>query len=178
MGVFDELFALAPLRQQQLDWFKRQGVPLLALADPLALRVAEVVFTAGNRFEFTSYRPADDAVLAAIIPAFDADGDLVDLVAWRPQSGAVGTWLGRASLLGEDHLDAPRLGEPLVVHDGVLDWMRAGREGVVVVDSRRAAPLLRDAGVLATASVEHGTRLRKMLAVRPPKVLVAVREAA
>ena len=69
---------------------------------------------------------------------------------WR--QGFVGSWLGRVGLLGEEQLDGPRLGAPLQVHPDPLAWLRAGRDGVVIVDPVRAAPMLRDAGPLEVAS--------------------------
>jgi len=180
-AVLAELFAGAPLKQIEIDWFLRQGVPILALALPLAFRTDLVTF-AGARFEFTRHRGSDDAVTAFIFPALDAEGEVADLVAWRPKSESIGIWLGRTGLLGEEQIYSARLGEPLVVHESLLDWLRAERTGVVVVDAVRAPPLLREAEPLAVLSIEHGDRIKRLLTLPAPKILVAIpgntREAA
>jgi hypothetical protein len=180
--IMSECRACSNLTQPEIDWFIRQSVPALALIQPLAIATDTVNFTpalsskptGAGRFEFSRCRPADDAVSAVIIPAFDEWGYLADLTAWHPKTSAVASWLGRVGLLGQDMLFAPRFGDPIVVHETPLEWLRFKRTGVVIVDPRRAAPLLRAAEPLATSSVQQGERLRKMLAVRPARVLVTV----
>ena len=54
-----------------------------------------------------------------------------------------------------------------------LGWLRAGREGVVVIDPRGAAPPLRLEEPLVAELIEHGEKLRYMLKVRAPRIFVA-----
>jgi hypothetical protein len=164
-------------RQATIDWFLSRDVPILALARSFddgfdTLLIADVVFLDVSRFEFARYgSKAADVRPACTFVARDAAGDVVDLVAWC-RTGGPASWLGRAALLGEEQLWWPRLGEPLVVHPDPLSWLQASRRGVVIVDERQAAPLLRDAGVLGAASVKHGHQLAAL--TRPPRARILV----
>ena len=116
---------------------------------------------------------------ALIVLALDVYGDPVDLVAFHggPTSFS-GSWLGRVGMLGEDNLWRAR--DVLDVHATPLDWLRAERRGVCVVDPVRAAPALRDAGTLEVGSQAERRRLADMLTLRLPDIRVrpAVRSAA
>ena len=148
-------------------------VPALALSCPTALSTARAVFM-GKRFEFAGHTLPEDLQSAMIIAALDQFGSNCDLVAWSPETGAIGTWYGRAAMLGAENLFAPRLDGPaLPVHRSPLEWLRAGRWGVVPIDIRQAAPLLRDAGPLGAADLRHRAELLGALATRLPRILVA-----
>ncbi len=54
----------------------------------------------------------------------------------------------------------------------LLSWLRAGREGVVVVDPIRAAPMLRDAGPIEVASFGERRILVDLMRIRLPDVTV------
>jgi hypothetical protein len=69
----------------------------------------------------------------------------------------------RASIPGEDQLNARRLAEGFPVYGTPLQWLQERRLGVVVIDAKRAAPKLRDAAPLLATSYEHGMTLRAML---------------
>ena len=100
-----------------------------------------------------------------------AGGQTVDLVAFRAgAAGFVAPWLGRAGLLGEEHLDRAR--DVLVVHATPLDWLRDNRRGVVVVDPVRAASMLRAAGRLEVGTYPERQRLLEMMRVRLPDICV------
>ncbi len=90
----------------------------------------------------------------------------------------VGSWLGRAGLLGAENLWRAR--DILVVHADPMSWLRAGRDGVVVVDPVRAAPMLRDAGTMEVGSQAERRGLADMLTVKLPRILVrqAMRDIA
>ncbi len=168
------------LQQADIDDLTRSGVGILALAmaeDGSGFCLARdrvVLHPDGRRFEFSRFsRSPWLDVEAFVILALDRDGEPVDLVAF-PVEGVpfIATWLGKVGLLGEDQIECPRLGDSLRVHAGVLDWLRADRTGVVVVDPIRAAPLLRDVGTLSVASWQQKHRLADMLAVRLPRIVV------
>ena len=173
-----ELRGAANLTQAVLDWFARQGVPPMALARQLPV-ATDVVVPAGPRFEFARHRGADEAVTAIIIPGHDEWGELADLIAWRPQSGLLATWLGRVGLLGEEQTFAPRLDQQgMAVHPSCLEWLRAERQGVVVVDPVRARPTLRAMEPLVVHDAAHGVRLHASLRYRDPVILVDMPEVA
>ena len=122
-----------------------------------------------NSSRYKSDYPAESALTFV---CWDAFGDPQDICAWQPATGKIATWFGRAALLGEDNLNAPQLEGGLQVHPDALDWFRAKRSGVVILDRQRAAPMLRDAGTLIASSPEHGRKLQELLRVPPPRILV------
>lgn len=138
-----------------------------------ALCVEEVVFLDGGRFGFCRDAGYGGRRVAIIIPARDEFGDLADLAAWHIESGKLALWRGRAAMFGAENVYAPRLCEPLKVHETVKDWLRAGREGVFVIDGARAAALLRMAEPLGVRTEAFGRRLREALTIRAPRIVVA-----
>ncbi len=173
-----ELGRCGDLRQAQLDALIGDGVPVDALVRnalgwPSVICRDRVVFSEdGRTFEFERDVRHDSARGAYVVPCLDEDGNTIDIAAWRP--GMLATWLGRAPLLGGEMVDVPRLGEPLNVHETVFDWLRAGREGVVVIDPRMAVTVLTDAAPLAVSTVAFGRTLRAMLHRPPPRIVVEV----
>lgn len=137
-----------------------------------ALAYDAVCFLPGDRFEFgRDMRDATGARDAIIVPAMNEFGELTDLAAWLPHTGELALWRGVVSMLGQNNIFAPRLGEPLLVHENVADWLRAGRRGVVIIDPARALMLL--AGDrLAVADAKFGRRLRDALRLPAPKIFV------
>ncbi len=141
-----------------------------------ALHVESVCFLAGRRFEFgRNLRNATGAVRAVIIPARDEDDDTRDLAAWSLDDGRVATWCGAVSMLGEDQLSAPRRRAGLHVHRNVVEWLRADRNGVVILDAKRARWKLAEE-ILAVDDPAFGLRLRA--AMRLPEPGIVVRKAA
>ena len=148
------------------DW-RRQPI------DPdFEVRRAHVQFLRGGRILFASDRRAEPekTVAAFVLPAIDFDGAIIDLVAWHPPSGRIGSseraagWLA-GGLQSDD--------EPVIVHPDPLAWLRAGREGVVIVHEDIARPALLAQRTLQAADVAHGEALQAMLAkVRLPRIVV------
>ena len=146
-------------------------LPIAALCnDPdgqgFAIGVARIE-KAGRCFEFL-----EDGVRAVIILARDEDGEPIDLVAWLPNEGWFAPWLGTVPLLGMQELAAPRLNTPLPVYLEPGGWLRGGREGVTILDRKRAwLPL--EGVTIAAASVEHGVELRRILDRPKPRIVVS-----
>ena len=117
-------------------------------------------------------------VLAVIIPALDESGETADLVAWVPDTDVVATYHGAACILGEEAIDRPDAEDEedeenedgLRVFPSPLEWLRAGRRGVVILN---ASARWRFAGrKLIVANADFGRRLRAMLRMPPPRVYV------
>lgn len=88
----------------------------------------------GNRF----YEPVQDGKPAIILPIFDSD-ELVDLLAFDPREPE--RWLlrlGGEPLLGRYALSDQLLGKPLHVYRTPLSWLKAGCDGVVILDPIRS----------------------------------------
>jgi hypothetical protein len=91
--------------------------------------------------------------------ARDWCGDTSDIIAFTDH-GPIARWLKRTAVLGEQIILAPRLCEPLRVFPDVWAWLRGGRDGVVVLDWRRAAGALKGK-TLEAGTIEFGSKLRK-----------------
>jgi hypothetical protein len=102
----------------------------------------------------------------------DDIGDVVDIAAWAPPR-PIHLLLGRGALLGAESVFAPNMTAGLLVHASPLEWLRAGCRGVVVLDEHRARSLLYRAQPLVVATVAHGRELRRVMEVKPPKILVS-----
>lgn len=131
----------------------------------------DVIFLDNGHFEFCRYR-AGKASPALTLVCWSDDGVADDVCAWQATTGRIATWLGHASMLGEDNLSGARPDAGLAVHQNPLDWFKANRSGVVILDRERAARKLRDAGTLLAPSIEEAKRLKKLLAVEPPTILI------
>lgn len=164
-----------PLRQPDIDVFLADGVPPLALAQSCFGDFAPIakdrVGFDGARFEYGRHRATDAVLSAYVLPALDRFGVVIDIVAFR--RGRIATWLGRADMLGGEQPFLPRVGDDaLDVNETVLDWLRAGRRGVVILNPQRAAGDLRLAGPLRVDTVEMGLRLRQALTIPAPRIVV------
>ena len=161
------------LDQHWLDWFAARGIPATVLAFSPAGDIDMVLQDHvewrddGVTFEFS-----DDGDHALTFLARDRFGRVQDVVAWSPKSDCVATWAGRACMIGADQLDAAQP-EPagLMVCETVLQWLQARRMAVVILDARRALPVLLDRPLL-TANLDHGRSLRDALTRALPPVLV------
>ena len=167
---------LPPIRWPEFSGLMREGVGAPALIWPHLPARASVVFDCRRRlFDFAEDTSDEGAASAFVFLSLDEEGEPADLVAWAPQEQRLAAWFGASPLLGAENLWAPRLTKEraLSVFESPLGWLRAGREGVVVIDKRRSAPLLRLAEPLIAESIDHGQRLRRRLTLRPPRVYVA-----
>jgi hypothetical protein len=178
--VAEEFFSNSQrLDEAQRAWLLAEGISASAMeADPYRasgpLRFASVAF-GEQYFDFAVGTDAM-AVPAFIVIARNEFGVTDDMVAFDGQ-GRLATGLGRARLLGEQMILAPRLGEPLRVFEDVWAWLRADRDGVVILDWRVAARRLEDVS-LCVDSVEFGQILRERLARPAPPIFVKIKAAA
>jgi len=163
------------LTQGQIDRLLGSGVSEEALAfDPddygFALAADSVAFD-GAQFTFERHmRQPAECERAFIVPARDQFGEIVDLIAWRGEQLA--TWCGRVGTLGLQNIFAPRLASDcLPVAPNPLEWLRAGRRAVLIVNPDRAKWELAHAEPLCAVSIAHGCGLRDML-THSPRILV------
>ena len=126
----------------------------------------------GDRFEFTEHGRT-----AVIIPAYDTDPWLLDANAERHVEHLVDLvavdadrpdqfWCRRreALILGNAYLEIARQeGEPITVFKNPISWLKAGGEGVVVLDWDWAFDLLLGLDLIAE-DIDLGNRLEAALA--------------
>ena len=144
--------------ERECRWLVDQGVTPDAIAKPRAIRVAKVRFWQ-TTFDF-------DAVGERSL-IFMEDRDWV---AWQPRTGALGCWRGVSFAINEDAIDNPATyfaGGTLKVHRTPLHWLKAGREGIVIVQHRYTYATLRLVRRLAFADAVFARQVRASL--DPPK---------
>jgi hypothetical protein len=89
-----------------------------------------------GEFDGEFWRPVEHGgVLLLVVPEFAGD-ELVDLLAFRASDPSrVFVRTGIAAVAGEDNLRAARfLGEPLLIHATIEDYIRAGMTGCCLID--------------------------------------------
>ena len=114
---------------------------------------------------------------SAIGLAVIEDGQIVDVVAWNPDTDQVATRFGIGWALGQDQILADGCGStglPVPVHRSPLGWLRNRRFGIVILDYRRAALHLADLE-LEGKDDKHQADLDRLLYAPPPRVLSAMR---
>lgn len=161
----------------QLHWLRDQGVKLHALLCPWPVGAIRA------RLDGPYFVPDDDGSKAITFVCFDR-GIPIDVCAWFPTTGETATYLGRAFCLG-DHDDcynpATWFAESgLLVHASPLEWLRANREGIVIIRPKLSYANLRHVPRIVCADVEHAEKV-EMWSAAPKQVtryLVPSAEAA
>lgn len=144
----------------------------MALARPKPVLVAR-----GSRAHDGLFEPDDDSHrwLAFAVP--DAD----DIVFWSRRRGEWATWTGRTFALGQQIIDEAAtysFGRALSIFASPLDWLKAGRAGIVILPDRwpLAFDRLRDAPRIAVAEELLPTYKRHMMPARMPELLVLTKQ--
>jgi hypothetical protein len=172
--IEDRFHHLPSLRWSEFDRFLKSGVPARALVYPeLPARARVALFPDRPLFDFAEDAGDDGAAPAFVFLARDEFGDACDLVAWAPGQVRVAAWFGRASILGLESLRAPRLKHEgaLPVCETPLEWLRAERRAVVILDPTRARWSLFRTNLIVS-DVAFGCRVREALRWPAPQILV------
>ena len=169
----DELTAqhqsLALPSDDQLRWLLNRGVYGPELFTPWVIRAARVRLS-GRTFHF------DATAEPALLFRAEDRWEVIDLIAWLPRTNALATWCSRAFCLGDqDQIFNPATwfaGDALHVHATPVEWLRAGRRGIVIVQPKFAHAMLRHCPRLVVADASQGRQLRHSL--QPPKPHVQI----
>ena len=148
--------------EDEIRWLVAQGVSETAMLGPPPIRAAKVVFLDKQTFDF-------DAAGARVLLLTEEH----DLIAWKPDGRTLASWRGVAFALGEDAIGNPAsyfMGDALWVHRDPLAWLKADREGIVIVQPRFTYAYLRHTPRLAFSSATHARQVQAWLQPPKPKV--------
>ncbi|MEP9400123.1 hypothetical protein [Mesorhizobium sp. KR2-14] len=166
MASRSEVWLVCP-EQAELAWLVRQGVPTTALVRPTAIMLATGSKTHDGLFEHAEHGER--------WIAFEQEDDFVF---WHAGRNAFATYSNRAFALGEEAIDNPgtyAFERALNIFASPLDWLRAGRDGIVVLDWSWAFDRLRDAPRIAIAEGLLPLYKRHMRPARMPELFVISR---
>jgi hypothetical protein len=176
--LFEVQAAGRALKPGEIDRFRDKGGDPEALYRPHALRVDRVVFQRDGSFEYLRDLDESDGVADSVFTiVVTATYGAIDIAAWQPESNRIGLWLNRAFALGEEQILAPRLGdEPLPIWRTPMKWLRAGRQGLVVLRPGAAGFHLDCVPVLLAEDFAHGEELERILTPKKPKTKILLRK--
>lgn len=120
------------------------------------------------------WEPVEFGTAALIVPVRESrnrcGAPLVDLLAWRPSTGAVYTITDMTDVLGWDHLDPVFPDAPVVLHPDVGAWCRASGNGLVVINLSRVRGHLGHLPAIVVNDIATGRRLRTALTPPAPRL--------
>ena len=159
---------LACPSQADLDAFRRAGVDMMALATPSAMQVARGHAAHDGLFEPD---PCGDQWFA--FGEFGAD----DVVFWHRPTGRLASWSGRVFALGQEIIGEAATYSfdcALNVFADPIDWLRSGRDGIVVLPNGwpTAFDRLRDCPRIAIAESLLPLYRRHMKPARTPELFI------
>ena len=140
-------------------WLTKRGVSFKALMGDWPVGAANVNFDGKGHFDI-----ADDGERALTFVAFNA-GNPIDIIAWRPRSGQIASYTGAATFLGDqDDAINPATwfnGGDLIIHATPLEWLQHDREGLVIINFKRAGAYLRIAKSVYCPDINVAQKIRR-----------------
>jgi hypothetical protein len=164
-----------PPTDDQIRLLLDYGIDGEAMTQPYPLGGAKVRF---NGYTFDIDSKGQDAV------TFRAEdrGEVIDLVAWNPDTSELASWQGAAFCLGDaDQIFNPAtffMSGALHVHRSPIEWLRADRAGIVIIRPDLCHAYLRYTRRLAFADVHHALEVKAWLQPRVPPVELLVQVPA
>lgn len=134
--------SLPTIPQVMMDWLKDKGVHPLTIGSGqnAPIKVARGYCADDGWFDVD---PSGDPHFGILV---EDRGGPVDVAFWHPRSGRVATLLHYGFAFGEEQIDNTGLYSfegYLRIHANPLDWLRADRDGIFVLDWSRAFDRLR-----------------------------------
>jgi hypothetical protein len=160
-----------PPSDAETRWLLQQGLDEQALCRPWPIGGAAVQFD-GHTF---TTEPAGTRALT--FRATDRD-DVIDLIAWQPRTDQLASWRGVAFCLGD--IDAALnpatyfAGGVLRIHRTPLDWLKAGRDGLVILKPKLCWAYLRNVPRLAFADISLARQLKAWLLPPEPQTEILI----
>jgi len=134
--------SLPVIRQIMFDWLLAKGIhPLAVGSGPNSpLKVAHGQCADDGWFDVD---PSGDPHFGILV---EDRGGPVDVAFWHARSGRIATLLNYGFALGEELIENPGVYSfhgALKIHANPVEWLRAGRDGIFVLDWGRAFDRLR-----------------------------------
>ena len=162
------------LNQAQINWLLRQGVMPLSIVTPEPIYIAP-----GSRADggFFYHQKPDDPKMPGWLALQPSELEFADIFYWHPASRIFAWEFGyrRGFALGQDILENPgatALGQAINIYADVMTWLKAGREGLVIVDWDQAHARLRHVGHVAVDPAILALYKFHMPTTRLPRVSV------
>ena len=182
-GPYPESKALAAVHRSwgfptddELRWVLRQGVHESALVRPWPIGGANIRLLDGGTFDH------DVTGARALTLRAEDRGEVIDLVAWEPSTGKLASWHGNTFCLGDfDQIYNPAtyfMGGALRVHADPLDWLRANREGIVILRRDFAYAHLRFCPRILCDDLGHAEKVEFWLRAPEPTAEILIAEKA
>lgn len=162
----DHWRSLPVINQVMMDWLMDNGVNPLAIGsgpNP-PLKVAHGNCAADGWFDADS---AGDPHIGILVE--DRAGP-IDVAFWHARSGRTATLLNYGFALGEELIDNPGIyafGGALQVWRTPLQWLQAGRTGIVILKPAMAWYRLLHIQRIEARDHQHASHLKRLL--RPPR---------
>jgi hypothetical protein len=165
------------LWQSDLDYFAVEGIRGLDLANPdMVLKAGIILEADGDTFIFEHHTDTDEGRDAFVLPVEGATG-ITDLIAFDPETGLLATWLGRAFAINEASIWEPNLdGDPLPVWRDPIGWLKAKRQGIVLLRPEQAYSYLDHLPGVVAEDMQHGEELERLLWTPRRRVPVFLRD--
>jgi hypothetical protein len=159
------------LDERLIGWLLDQGVSEQSMLSPWPIGGARVRF-----FDTGTFDAAADGIPAVTFRAGHLGAEPDDLIAWSPRSGKIGSWRGTAAFLGDpEQIDNPATyfaGGKLTIHTSPLQWLKANREGLVIVRPELAYVYLRNVPSVFIEDISLARNFKTW--VQPPKPTVRI----
>jgi hypothetical protein len=139
----------------ELCWLRSQGVSRVAIVSPWPVGATNVTFH-GRTCELDA---GGERVLTFLV---EDCGELIDIAAWQLA-------IGQAAIFNPATYFA---GNALLIHETALQWLRANREGIVIVRPDMSHAYLANCQRFACSDAAHARQIVRWL--HPPKPTVAI----
>jgi len=164
--------ATTDLSVQDHEWLTSHGVSPSAIIEPWPIRSARVQFDGLHGFDF-----ATESEQALVFKAEDRR-EQIDFIAWERRTGNLASWYGNAFCLGDvDDIFNPATyfaGDALRLHETSLDWLRADRDGIVILCPELVPAYLANCQRVRCSNVSYARKVEKWLQPHKPKVEILV----
>jgi len=164
MRCFEADIQFKPIPEADLLSLIRQRIPAAHVANLIHEKTCEGIINGSGFFDPD---PRGDR--------FICFPERYDTVFWHPTTGRTSTLMGRVFALNEDHVDNPAtfsFDANLNIYGRVIDWLAAGRDGIVVLDWSKAFDRLRAVPRIAIDERLLPTYRKSMQPPRLPRVFV------